>query len=102
NGRCSVIALDIKGYFDHIDHAILKKMWCKIIDSDELPLDQHKVFRSLTKYTYVNYSSFLNHFNINLKKLEREHKKKHPVLKKLRVYQSLLDLVPNEINGSSF
>ncbi|WP_169817494.1 reverse transcriptase domain-containing protein [Algoriphagus vanfongensis] len=102
-GECSVIALDIKGYFDHIDHSILKKMWCKIIDEDDLPLDQYKVYRSLTKYSYVNYGSFLKHFNINLKKLEKEQKKKHKGKKNVpKGYQSLFDLIPNDINGSTF
>lgn len=103
NGECSVIALDIKGYFDHIDHSILKKMWCKVIDEDDLPLDQYKVFRSLTKYSYVNYASLLKHFNINLKKLEKEQRKKYKGKKRVpKGYQSLLDLVPNDINGASF
>jgi len=103
HGECSVIALDIKGYFDHIDHAVLKKMWCKIIDKPDLPLDQYKVFRSLTKYSYVNYSSFLKHFKINLKKLEKEQKKKYKGKKRVpKGYQSLFDLVPNDINGPSF
>lgn len=102
-GECSVIALDIKGYFDHIDHGILKKLWCKIINEDDLPLDQYKVFRSLTKYSYVNYSSFLKHFKINLKKLERQQKKKHKGKERIpKGYQSLLDLIPDELNGISF
>ena len=103
HGECSVIALDIKGYFDHIDHAILKRMWCKIIGENDLPLDQYKVFRSLTKYSYVNYNSFLKHFKINLKKLEKEQQNKNKGRKRIsKGYQSLFDLVPNEISGSSF
>lgn len=102
-GECSVIALDIKGYFDHIDHAVLKKLWCKIIDEDALPLDQYKVFRSLTKYSYVNYSSFLKHFGINLKKLQRQQEKKHKGKDRIpKGYQSLMDLIPDEVNGISF
>lgn len=103
NGECSVIALDIKGYFDHIDHEILKRLWCKIIDEDKLPLDQYKVFRSLTKYSYVNYSSFLKHFNINLRKLEKQQKKKHKGKERIpKGYQSLVDLIPDSFNGPSF
>ena len=103
NRESSVIALDIKGYFDHIDHSILKKMWCKVIGETNLPLDQYKVFRSLTKYTYVNYSSFLKHFNIDLKKLEKEQKKIYKNKKRVpKGFQSLLDLVPSYINGPSF
>ena len=103
HGECSVIALDIKGYFDHIDHTILKELWCKVIREDDLPLDQYKIFRSLTKYSYVNYSSFLKHFNINLKKLEKEQRKKHKGEKRIpKGYQSLFDLIPDDVNGESF
>lgn len=102
-GTCSVIALDIKGYFDHIDHKILKDSWSKIIQEDSLPDDHHHIFRSLTKYSYVNWNSFLKHFNINLKKLKREQKKKFPKSKIIpKGYDSILDLIPNEINGPSF
>jgi len=51
NGKCSVIALDVKGYFDHIDHTTLKRMWCKMIGANQLPIDQYKIFRSLTKFS---------------------------------------------------
>jgi len=103
NGECSVIALDIKGYFDHINHTVLKEMWCKVIGEVKLPVDQYKIYRSLTKYSYVNYVSFLKHFNINLKKLKKEQKKKFKGKMKVpKGYQSLFDLVPNDINGPTF
>lgn len=103
DGECSVIALDIKGYFDHINHTILKRMWCKIINEDDLPIDQYKVYRSLTKYSYVNYSTFLKNFSINLRKIEKDQKKKYEGKKRIpKGYQSLLDLIPNDINGASF
>ncbi|WP_250432450.1 reverse transcriptase domain-containing protein [Hanstruepera flava] len=99
HGECSVIALDIKGYFDHIDHKKLKEAWCKVIGEPKLPPDQYHVFRSLTKYAYVNYVSFLKHFRVNLRKLEKEQKRQ---LKKGKGYQSLLDLIPDTINGAGF
>jgi hypothetical protein len=102
-GECSVIALDIKGYFDHINHKKLKEMWCKIIDEPDLPPDQYKIFRSLTKYSYVNYSSFLKHFNINLKKIQKQQEKKYKGTKRIpKGYQSLFDLIPSSIAGASF
>ncbi|OJU27697.1 MAG: hypothetical protein BGN92_05430 [Sphingobacteriales bacterium 41-5] len=91
-GNCAAIALDIKGYFDHIDHDLLKRMWCKIIDEKELPIDQYKIFKSLTKYSYINYVSFLNHFDIDLKKNKREKKR----------FQSILDLFENPAGGKDF
>ena len=88
-GRCTSIALDITGYFDNIDHEILKEKWCKILTSSELPIDQYKVFRSLTKYSYVNYFSFLKHFNINLDRLKKQDFR----------WQSILDLLDETVFG---
>jgi RNA-directed DNA polymerase len=85
---CSVIALDITGYFDNIDHEILKEKWCKILGVTELPIDQYKVFRSLTKYNYINKDSILKHFKINLNQSPK--------------WQSLLDLIPDTSAGKSF
>ena len=67
NNGCSALALDIKGYFDNIDHSILKNLWMRLIERDSLPEDQYKIFRSITNYSYVNLKSFLNHFNIEKK-----------------------------------
>lgn len=89
NKSCSAIAIDITGYFDNIDHSILKEKWCRILGNEELPIDQYKVFRSLTKYSYVSKNSLLKHFKINLDKYDKH-------------WQSLLDLIPNNIDGSTF
>jgi RNA-directed DNA polymerase len=89
---CTALALDITGYFDNIDHLILKSKWCKVLGLPNLPIDQYQVYRSLTKYSYINYVSFLKHFNINLSKVKKDGKK----------WQSLLDLMGDEIAGPSF
>lgn len=79
-GHCAAIALDIKGYFDHIDHKILKEKWAKVIES-ELPEDQYKVYKSLTQYSYTSKNSILKKYEIRLKRLPQPPK-------------TLLDLVP--------
>lgn len=86
---CSAIAIDITGYFDNIDHSILKEKWQKILGLPVLPIDQYKVFRSLTKYSYISKNSILKHFQINLDKCDKH-------------WQSLLDLIPDIIAGSTF
>jgi len=102
-GTCSAIALDIKGYFDHIDHRILKLMWLKVIGLDELPRDHYHIFRTITKYSYINYISFLKHFNINLKAIEKKQKQKYPDRKFTpKGYNSILDLIPNDLVGPAY
>lgn len=60
--ECTAIALDIKGYFDNIDHSILKSKWKKIQCLSELPDDQYYIFKAITKYSYINRSSLLKNF----------------------------------------
>lgn len=67
-GACTALALDIKGYFDHINHGLLKERWSKILGS-KLPEDQHKIYTALTQYSYVKRDSILKKYNVNLKKL---------------------------------
>ena len=86
---CTAIALDIKGYFDNIEHNILKTEWGKVLDQSELPIDQYTIFKSLTKYSYVSKNSILRHFGINLENLGEN-------------WHSLLDLINDSIGGKSF
>jgi RNA-directed DNA polymerase len=83
--ECTAIALDISGYFDHIDHKILLNQWQKVLKK-KLPEDQYRLYKVLTKYSYINQASFL---------------KKYKGLKKRgeRMCASLMDYLPgNGIN----
>jgi RNA-directed DNA polymerase len=81
-GNCSAIALDIKGYFDHIDHEKLKEKWIKVIGG-KLPPDQFKLYKALTEYSYVSKNSILRKYDIDLKKLPQQP-------------STLLDLIPGK------
>ena len=47
------ITFDISNFFDTLHHSLLKKMWCKIYDWDELPADHYNIFKNITKFSYV-------------------------------------------------
>lgn len=49
-----VMALDISGFFDNLDHNLLKKIWCDALGKDKLPEDHYNVFRSLTRFSYAD------------------------------------------------
>lgn len=51
---CCVIAIDIKGFFDNLDHTHLKNAWQALLGASNLPDDHYAVYRSLTKYSFVN------------------------------------------------
>lgn len=52
--NCFVLCLDISGFFDNLDHEILKKNWSKLLQQTKLPKDHYQVYKSLTKYSYVD------------------------------------------------
>lgn len=53
-GTCSAVALDLSGFFDNLDHQILKRQWCNTIGLEKLPEDHFAVFKSITKYSKVD------------------------------------------------
>jgi len=58
--ECVVITQDITGFFDNLNHKVLKNKICKINGTDILGEDLYKVFRSLTAYKYIYCDDFIN------------------------------------------
>jgi len=52
-GECSVLALDIKGFYDNLEHNLLKKAWKNNLGVTDLPPDHYAIYKSITKYAYV-------------------------------------------------
>lgn len=63
-GNCSVLALDIKGFFDNIDHQILKQSWCKVLELDKLPDDHYAVYKAITKFSKIEKDTVFDYFKI--------------------------------------
>jgi hypothetical protein len=53
-GDCVAVALDIKGYFENLDHGRIKRIWCDLLGVTELPPDHYAVFKNITKYGFVD------------------------------------------------
>jgi DNA-binding ferritin-like protein (Dps family) len=67
---CTALAFDISGFFDNIDHKILKHAWCNVLGVTKLPLDHYKVYQSITKYAYVDRNEVFQEFGITKQQLE--------------------------------
>lgn len=52
--RAIVIVGDFTKFFDSLDHEYLKKTINMVQGTNRLKEDEYKVFRSITKYTYIN------------------------------------------------
>jgi len=48
------IALDIKGFFDNLNHKILRDNWKMILDEPKLPPDHFNVFKNITRFSYID------------------------------------------------
>lgn len=76
-GQCTAIALDIKGFFDNLNHDILKKNWLTVINTNSeeqlqrIPLDQFKVFNSISKFAYVEKVDLLKTLSIHEKNVDK-------------------------------
>ncbi len=52
--ECSAVALDVSGFFDNLNHLVLKAAWCNLLSEEKLPADHFNLFKSLTKFSKVD------------------------------------------------
>ncbi|MGK6316307.1 reverse transcriptase domain-containing protein [Neorhizobium sp. DT-125] len=71
---CVVLCFDITGFFDNLDHAILKNRLKHLLGVDELPPDWYSVFRHVTRFSRVERKSLETHpvFSKRIKEDTRE------------------------------
>lgn len=50
---CDVLALDVTGFFDNLDHLHLKAAWASILSESRLPADHFNVYKSITRWCWV-------------------------------------------------
>lgn len=72
--NCFVLCLDISGFFDNLDHDILKSNWSKLLQEKKLPKDHYQVYKSLTKYSYVKKEDLYKALGLSLNS-RRLHRK---------------------------
>jgi len=52
--ECCAIALDVTGFFDNLDHGVLKSAWCSLLGKKKLPPDHYSVFKSISQFATVS------------------------------------------------
>ncbi len=55
-----IITTDVSGYFDNIDHELLKQSWGTLIGAERLPPDHYNVYRGITNYSYIRKHQLFN------------------------------------------
>lgn len=71
--ECAAITMDISGFFDNLDHKLIKKQWCHVMDFKEgLPKDHYSVFKNIAKYRYITAEEIENILGLKLKKIPKK------------------------------
>ena len=71
-----IVVSDFTNFFDSLNHQYLKDRLKEILKVDTLPNDYYKVFRSITKYSYIEYNDILNELHLKHKELTKLHKER--------------------------
>ena len=57
NSPVMILAFDVTGFFDNLDHDLLKQRFRTILEVPKLPEDWFKVFRFISRYHYIDKDS---------------------------------------------
>ncbi|WP_370402887.1 reverse transcriptase domain-containing protein [Tenacibaculum dicentrarchi] len=87
-----VIALDIKSFFDELNHKILRNIWMQLLSTKEnkltkLPLDHFNVYKHITRFTYVDIVDIFNEFQSKIFIQKRDSKGRLLPRKRAKVSQ---------------
>ncbi|SEO57673.1 Reverse transcriptase (RNA-dependent DNA polymerase) [Duganella sp. CF517] len=63
--NCFVLGLDIRGFFDTLDHKILKSAWMAVLGVAQLSPDHYAVYKAITRFSMVNLDSVLELLGIS-------------------------------------
>ena len=76
NKQENAFVSDFTNFFDSLNHQYLKDRLKEILKVDTLPNDYYKVFKSITKYSYIEYNDILNELHLKHKELTKLHKER--------------------------
>ena len=71
---CYIVIIDFKGYFDNIVHTYLKERLQDLLGVSILPADYYAVFKSITRYSYINLSDIKKTKNLSRKEWEKQER----------------------------
>ena len=71
-----IIVSDFSSFFDKLDHKYLKERLKELLNIDTLSKDFYRVFKSITNYSYIEYSDILQELGITHKMLTKSRKER--------------------------
>ena len=64
---CAILCFDVTKFFDSLDHSLLKRRLKEVLGVTELSKDWYAVFRTMTKFHYVELEDLRRHFPARFK-----------------------------------
>jgi len=61
NYPVTILAFDVTGFFDNLDHILLKSRLKSLLGVSDLPNDWYEVYKSITQYHFVDLSELKSH-----------------------------------------
>jgi hypothetical protein len=78
------VTLDIKGFFDNLDHKKLKQAWYSLNSSSKtLKEDEYNVFKNITNFSYINENQLFNAVKDKIIVQKKSGVQKHKPIKRL-------------------
>ena len=71
----AAVGLDVTGFFDNLNHQLLKKQWADLLGQGVLPSDHYAVFRSLTKFSVVKRNVLFQKLGISVHNPKRSRQR---------------------------
>lgn len=102
--ECSAITLDVKSFFDSLNHEHLKKAWLEVlnigesVEMDKLPADHYKVFKSLTRFSFVLKDDLLKILQLSEKQLKSKPYNRYCSIEDFREKVRGAQLKPIQVN----
>jgi hypothetical protein len=63
-----VIAFDIKGFFDNLNHKLLRENWKRVLEipDEPFPIDHFNIYKNITRYSYIDLVDIFKEFQNNI------------------------------------
>lgn len=71
-----ILVSDFKSFFDSLNHKYLKEKLKQVLNVETLPIEYYKIFKNVTKYSYIEYTDILKMLNMTHKELINTKKEK--------------------------
>lgn len=68
-----ILTFDIEGFFDNLDHFILKNAWRHLLQANRLPADHFALFKALTCYAEVDRTELYRLLGISVHNSKQSH-----------------------------